>query len=186
MKYQSHTSLLRKGFTLLELTLVMVIGLMIASVTLVLFNQQMMMFSAMKTQDFMVNEAPQINSILNKIIPQADSFLIYSSADKVANSVPVQADGQVIVLRFDGANLSEKGESELHKTFGVIAFDGQNNGRLNYYSGITDLALFDPSKPTWAISTRVTKANFFIEKGVLRVKIKGPHKGSITYSESVL
>jgi len=180
---------LRRGFTLIELTLVMVIGIMVATVSLTLFSQQMMMFSMMKTQDFMVNEAPQINSLLNKIIPQADSFMIYSSADKVANGEPEQVGGQAIVLRFDGLNRASAGDWELDKSFSVIVFgedDEGGNGKLSYYSGIKDLATFDPSKPSWVISSQVSHATFFIDKGVLRIKIRGPHDGEITYSESVL
>ncbi|GEM_PF-402346 len=179
----------RKGFTLLELTVVMLIGLMIATITLVLFNQQLMMFSALRTQNFMVHEAPQVNLILNKLIPKADSLLIYSTADDVKSGTPIQATtaspGKAVALRFTESNIASTTDSELDSNFGVIAFDTINKN-LNYYANLSDLSGLDTSTPSWTISSKVENASFFLENGVLRIILTGPEGGEITYSASAL
>jgi len=179
----------RKGFTLLELTVAIMIGLMIATITLVLFNQQLMMFSTLRTQDFMVHEAPQVNSIFNKIIPKADALLIYSKIGDIEAGTPIQATsaspGKAIALRFTESNIASTTDSELDSNFGVIAFDSTNKN-LNYYANLSDLSKLDTTTPSWIISSKVDNASFFLENGVLRITLTGSEGGEITYSATAL
>ncbi len=49
------------GFTLVELTLAITLGLMIASMAMALFNQQLAFLRIYRVQDFLTEEAPIIN-----------------------------------------------------------------------------------------------------------------------------
>lgn len=69
-----QAKLLQQGFTLLELTIAVVIGMMLASMTLVLFSNQLTAFSMMRSQNFMIQEAPQINTILNSLVSRATAI----------------------------------------------------------------------------------------------------------------
>jgi len=181
-----HPKTHQRAFTLVELTVAILIGLMIATITLTLFNQQLASFNILRTQNFMVREAPQINTTLNKIIPSADSFLIYAKADDVKSGTPVTSGGKAIALRFDGSNIATTADSELSKSFSVISFDA-SKGDLNYYAGLSQLSAFDPTTtPSWKISTQVKNATFFLENGVLRITLTGKNDGEITYSASSL
>jgi len=177
----------RQGFTIIELTVAILIGLMIAMMTLVLFNQQLMMFSTLRTQNFMVHEAPQINLILNKLIPKADSLLIYATASDVNGGTPIKEPGKAVALRFTGSNIASTTDSELGSHFGVIAIVGPVDEKtLNYYANLSDLSKLDAATPSWKISTKVKDASFFLENGVLRIKLTGPKGGEITYSATAL
>ena len=64
------------GFTLLELTVAMIVGLMIVTISLTLFTQQLSIYKILRTQNFMIHEAPQINSMLNSIVSRANSLTV--------------------------------------------------------------------------------------------------------------
>ncbi len=163
------------GFTLIEMTVVITVGLMLAVMTLTLFNSQLASYQILKTQNFLVSEAPQINNTLNRIVTRANFFRMYTNiVDAEAGQNAVIADGKVLALKFE--DLSSPDDS----SFGVIAFDSNDN-ELNYYH-LTDMADLAIAPPQWSISTRLTDAVFYVENGVLRIKLTGPNSEEIIYS----
>ena len=102
MNYQTHRQ--RSGFTLVEMTVTILVGLMVAAITLTLFNSQLASYKILQTQNFLISEAPQINNTLNRIIPRANFFRMYGSlTDAKESSNAVIADGKVIALKFQDA-----------------------------------------------------------------------------------
>ena len=75
MNYQTHRQ--RSGFTLVEMTVTILVGLMVATITLTLFNSQLASYKILQTQNFLISEAPQINNTLNRIIPRAKQRGVY-------------------------------------------------------------------------------------------------------------
>ena len=74
------------GFTLIELTITMVVGLMIAMISLMLFNQQLAMFGILRDQNFMIREAPQVNGLLNRLVSRSDALLVDQANSKLSLS----------------------------------------------------------------------------------------------------
>ena len=74
------------GFTLIELTITMVVGLMIAMISLMLFNQQLAMFGILRDQNFMIREAPQVNGLLNRLVSRSDALVVDQGNSKLTLS----------------------------------------------------------------------------------------------------
>lgn len=173
MKHRTHIR--KAGFTLLEMTVVILISLVVATVSLILFNNQLASYRIIKTQNFLISEAPQISNTLNRIITRANFFRMYSSlSDAQAGTNAVITDGRVMALKFqDPASPSDS-------SFGVIAFNADEK-HLDYYhlSSMAELAV---ATPEWSISRQIEDAVFYVENGVLRTKLGGPNGEEIIYS----
>jgi len=199
MNTPSYIRPIRKGFTLMELTVVLVIGLMIAGVTTSLFTQQMSMFTILKGQNFMLRDAPKINGLLNNIITRADAIKMYANtADAKAGANSATTGATVIALKFQGSSIIAGGAT-LSESYAVIAFDSAT-GTLNYYGNLASLAalpatpdwqlyqwqLSEWQLPDWRLADQVQPIEFSITNGVLRIQLTGPHGGEMTYSTTPL
>lgn len=161
------------------MTLVLLVGLMVATMSLTLFNSQLMSYRILGTQNFLVSEAPQINNTLNRIIPRANFFRMYASlTDAESGNNAVISNGKVLALQFqDPAN-------PLIRSFGIIEYDDTLND-LNYYH-VDNMAQLAVRDPEWKITTQLDNAVFFVENGVLRIRLTGPNGEEITYSATTL
>ncbi|NWK54423.1 type II secretion system protein [Verrucomicrobiaceae bacterium N1E253] len=185
MKTHSYQHTVKPGFTLIELTIAMIVGLMIIMVTLSLFTQQTRAFDILKKQNFMIREAPQINNLLNSIVSRADAIQMYpTTADAISGTNAATTNATVLALKFQGVSV-ESGTTAISESYGVVAYDTATQV-LNYYGNLTTLADLDPSTPSWAVSTQLKNATFSVENGVLRIQLTGPHDGVITYSTTPL
>ncbi|MGB0991975.1 MAG: type II secretion system protein [Akkermansiaceae bacterium] len=176
---QKHDGVaLRSGFTLIEMTVAISAGMILAVMALTMFNQQLASFKILKTQDFLVREAPQINNSLGQIVSKANTFQMFTTLAHAENgSNPVVTGGKVLALKFNEIDDSSS-------SYGVVAYDEANN-RLEYYH-VESLAQLTSSSPRWSISRQVHDAQFFVENGVLRMTLTGPNGGEITYSTTTL
>ena len=181
----SHSPPLQKGFTLMELTVVMLIGLMIAGMTASLFTQQLSMFDILRSQNFMLREAPRINSLLNSIVSRSNAIQMYADTTDAKSASNSATDGAtVIALQFQGSSI-KSGKSVLSESYGVIAFDS-TTGKLNYYGNLDSLASLDPANPDWQLSNQIQNVAFSVTNGVLRIQLTGPNGGEINYSTTPL
>ncbi len=165
----------RRGFTLIEMTVTIIVGLMVAGMSLTLFNSQLASYQILNAQNFLVTEAPQINNTLNRIVSRANFFRMYASlGDATSGQNAVINGGKVLALKFEDPS------NAAASSFGVIAYDEVADD-LNYYhvSSMAELAI---ATPKWSITTQLSGAVFYVENGVLRVKLTGPNGEEIIYS----
>ncbi len=163
------------GFTLIEMTVAIIVGLMLAVMSLTLFSSQLASYRILNTQNFLVSEAPQINNTLNRIVSRANFFRMYTNlADAEAGQNAVIAGGKVLALKFEDPS------STSNSSFGVIAFDSTSNN-LNYYH-VNSMAGLAVATPQWSITTQLSNAVFYVQTGVLRIKLTGPNSDEIIYS----
>lgn len=157
------------------MTVTLSVGLMVAAMSLTLFNSQIMSYKILGAQNFLVTEAPQINNTLNSIVSRANFFQMYTSLNEATiGQNAVISNGKVLALKFeDPANLSDS-------SFGVIVFDANNNDLLYYH--VTSMAELAIASPQWSITNQVDDATFYVENGVLRIKLTGPNQEEIIYS----
>lgn len=147
----------KNGFTLIELTVAMMVGLMTASVALTLFNQQMAFFGVIRDQQFMIREAPVINSMLNTLISKA-------------SALNVDETNKTLTLTY----INPKDNSISTAT---IVF---NNGTLSYQNtGGSTWDLTTKLDPTNGIA-------YTVQDGILKIKLTGPNGGEINYSTTPL
>ena len=147
---------------------------MTALMSLTLLNSQLMSYKIINTQNFLVSEAPQVNNTLNRIVSRANFFRMYETkSDATTGYNAVIADGKILALKFQDP-------SDGSSSFGVIAFDS-NSKKLEYYN-VGSMAELSMSDPSWTISTQLNDADFYVQNGVLRIKLTGPNGEEIIYS----
>lgn len=161
------------GYTLVELSLAMSIGIMIAGMSLMLFNQQMAFLKIFKAQDFLAREAPMINNYVVRVIGSAEDYRLYTDIDALkAGDDPVLSGASVLVLRFREASGNMRAS--------ILSFEDPGTGLGLYYTMIPDVGSI--SDPDWALSKQPSLVSFFVEQGVLRMQVVGPNGEELVYS----
>jgi hypothetical protein len=162
-----------RGYTLVELTLAMSIGIVISGIVMSLVNQQLAFLKIFRVQSFLVTEAPMLNNYLVKIIGTADSYRLYASVDDlVAGRAQVMDNAPVIMLRFKEPNGTFRAS--------VLSFENPGTGSGLYYRMVNTSGVL--GSPSWALSKRPTNVRFSIEQGILRVRVSGPNGEEVIYS----
>jgi len=164
---------LRRGFTLIELTIAMVLGLAIGGMVMALFNQQLAFLRLYQTQNFLTEEAPVISVYVSKLVGKADRFRLHDSvADALAGSNPRLTDSPVVLLNF------RQPDGTVRAT--ILSFEDRGTGPALYYYVVPSTGLLDP--PQWFVSNKPSNVWFSMEQGVLRMTLVGPAGEQITYS----
>jgi len=163
----------RRGFTLLELTIAIMIGLATGSMVLALFNQQLAFLKIFKAQSFLTEEAPIISMYVSRLVGKADRFRLHDNKeDAISGANPRLTSSPnlppVLVLNF------RQPDGTMRAT--ILAFEDH---ALNYYvvpvNGVLDT-------PAWAVTRAPKDVTFEIVQGVLRMTLTGPADEQITYS----
>jgi type II secretory pathway component PulJ len=163
----------RGGYTLLELALAMSIGMMVAAMSLLLFNQQMAFLRIFRAQDFLTREAPLINNYVVRVIGAAEGYRLYTDLEALTGGAdPVLADAKVLVLRFREADGTVRAS--------VLSFEGSGEDEGLYYRVIPETGVL--GDPDWAVSKQAESVVFSVEQGVLRMRLAGPNGESLVYS----
>ncbi len=170
------TTLARRGFTLIESTVVLSLTLLIVGVSTATLNQQLNYYSLLQRQNFLVQDAPIINGMLSRILSQADAFQIFQNqATARAGTPAVRNGGNTIMLGYAQADGS--------KAFGLLNFTppppGADTGSLTYTNIGSDGTLSTP----WTLSNRVAAVNFGINPdGILTLTLNDQFLSQITYA----
>lgn len=166
---------LRAGYTLLELSIAMMMGIAISVMLLAVFNQQLAFLKIFNAQSFLTTEAPIINNYVARVVGSAEGYRLYSSvASLTSGGTPVLTDAPALLLRF----------KEPDGTFraSVLTFENPGTGLGLYYRRVTTSGTI--TSPEWVLSKKPTDVKFSVVDGILRVKITGPAGEEITYSGS--
>ncbi len=164
----------RRGFTLVELTLVMSLGVVVGALLMAVVNQQLAFLRIYGAQNFLSNEAPLISVHVSRIIAKADRYRLHASLDEaLAGTNPRLTASPVLVLNFQQPDGTVRGT--------ILSFeDGEDGPALRYYvvpEGAAALV-----EPEWTVTRRAENISFSVESGVLRMTLEGPAGEQITYS----
>jgi hypothetical protein len=162
-----------RGYTLIELTLAISVGIMISAMVMALVNQQLAFLKIFRAQSFLVTEAPMLNNYIVKIIGNADSYRLYASVDDlVAGRSQVMTNAPVIMLRFKEPNGTFRAS--------VLSFEDPGTGSGLYYRMVNSSGVL--ASPSWVLSKKPSDVRFAIENGILRVIVSGTNGEEVTYS----
>lgn len=170
----------KSGFTLVEMTVVILFGLALASTGMVLLNQQIHTARIFSQQDFVLNEAPQINTSLTALLGKADAIRLHPNFDDaIENANPLITGGKTLVAAFRNFDNTT--------TFGIISLE-TSSGRpqLNYYFYDPNQTAPTQANPSWVVSRKVTDADFSLIDGLFQTTLTGPNTEQITYTVSPL
>ena len=164
---------IRRAFTLIEMTIVIMVGMMIGSITIAIFNQQLAFLRIYQIQSFATEEAPMISIYLNRLIGKADRFRLHSSMSEALSGANPQTDpSPICVLNFRQPDGTMRAS--------ILAFEDTADGkRLNYYVVPESGPL---ASPQWSITRRAENVEFYMEQGILRTILTGPQGEQLIYS----
>ena len=163
----------RRGFTLIELSIVMMMGMMTGSMVLALFNQQLAFLKIYQTQNFLTEEAPVVSVYVSRLLGKADRFRLHDSvADALAGKNPRLTSSPVVVLNYRQPDGTMRAS--------ILSFEDLGSGPvLDYYVVPVTGVLADPQ---WSVTTKASNVEFTLDQGVLRMILTGPAGEQITYS----
>ena len=171
MKTFHHSA--RRGFTLIELTIAMMLGIAIGGMIISLFNQQLAFLRLYQTQNFLTEEAPLISLNVSRIVGKADRFRLHDSVnDALSGTNPRLTESPVVVLNFRQPDGTMRAA--------LLSFENRGQGPALYYYVVPVSGVL--GDPQWFISNKPTNVTFTIEQGVLRMTLTGPAGEQITYS----
>lgn len=163
----------KRGYTLIELSLAMGLGTIIAAIALLFFNQQLAFIRIFRAQDFLMREAPVINNHLTRIVSNAQGIRLYDDMDALNNGMPpVMSNATVAVL------LIKEPDGGLAET--ILSFEDPGTGQGLYFRLVPSGGVI--GQPDWAVSKEPTQATFSMESGIFRTRLVGPNGEEITYS----
>lgn len=164
---------LRRGFTLIELTIAMVTGSMAGAMILALFNQQINFINLYRSQNFLTEEAPIISTYVSRIIGGADRFRLHDSVDDALQGRnPRTGPTRVVVFNFrqpDGVQRAS-----------ILSFEDRGQGDQLYYY-IVPLS-GGIGEPEWSVTSQPKNVEFVIDEGILRMILTGPADEQVIYS----
>ncbi|MFU8894396.1 MAG: hypothetical protein ACNA8L_12300 [Luteolibacter sp.] len=163
----------RRGLTLVELTLAMGMGMMIAAMLMALFNQQMAFLRVFGIQNFLNEEAPLVSMHVTRLIGKSDRYRLHDNLDDaLANRNPRLENAPVLLMNFRQPDGSVRAS--------ILAFETRNERQALYYHLVPESGALP--EPEWFVTDRVADVLFSIEAGILRMRLTGQSGEQITYS----
>ena len=161
------------AYTLVELTVAMVVGLATASLTMMLFNQQVAFLRIYQAQKFLISEAPLINAHLQRMVGQAERFALFTdTTNALAGTNAVASNAPVLLLQFQQPDGTVKSTMLVFETRSGIP-------QLNYYLVPASGPL---ATPQWSVTTKPSNVAFAVEQGILKIRLTGPSGELITFA----
>lgn len=163
----------RRGFTLIELSIAMMMGIATGAMVLALCNQQLAFLKMYKAQNFLTDEAPVISMYVSRLIGKADRFRLHDSLnDALSGTNPRLTDSPVVLLNYRQPDGTMRAA--------ILSFENRGTGPALYYYVVPVSGLL--GDPQWAVTKVPTNVVFSMSEGVLRMTLTGPKKERITYS----
>lgn len=171
--FRARRNKCRRGMTLIELTLAIMLGAAVASIMLALFNQQVAFLRIFNIQSFLNQEAPLVSMHVSRLIGQADRYRLHDNIeDAIAGRNQRLEDSPVLLMNFRQPDGSLRAS--------MLAFEERNGRRALYYHLVPESGVL--SEPEWFVTDQVSDVRFSIEQGVLRMRLFGMNGEQITYS----
>ncbi len=163
----------RLGFTLIELTIAIMMGLATGTMVIALFNQQLAFLRIFKAQRFLTEEAPLISMYVSRLVGKADRFRLHDSvSDALAGTNPRLTPSPVVVLNF------KQPDGTMRAT--ILSFENRGSGNALYYYVVPVSGVL--GTPEWYVTKSPTNVTFSMVSGVLKMVLTGPAGEQIIYS----
>ena len=164
---------IRRGFTILELTVAIMVGMTVGATILAMLNQQVAFLKIFRAQSFLNEEAPIISNNVSKLLLTAERFRLHASvADALAGKDPRLTDSPVCVLNFRQPDGTVRA--------GILSYEDRGQGNALYYYVVPISGVL--SDPEWAITKSPTNVSFSVESGIIRTRLTGPAGEELSFS----
>jgi type II secretory pathway component PulJ len=174
MRTAAHRN--RRGFTLLELTVAMMVGISVGGMVLAMLNNQISFLRIFRAQSFLHEEVPIVSNHVTKLLSTAERFRLHASLeDALAGTNPRLTDSPVLVMNF------RQPDGTLRA--GILSYEDRGQGDALYYYVVPVSGVL--SAPQWAITSEPANVSFSVESGILRTRLTGPSGEEVTFSGSM-
>lgn len=164
---------LRRGFTLLEMTVVMLVGLSLASMVMAMLNQQIAFLNIFRAQSFLNEEVPIISNHISKLLASAERFRMHESVDDaLAGANPRLTSSPVVVLNFRQPDGTVRA--------GILSFEDRGQGDSLYYYVVPTSGVL--TEPEWVVTSKAADVEFFMDSGIIITRLTGPAGEEISFS----
>ena len=161
------------ALTLVETTLALSVGMMVAAMVMALFSQQIAFLRIFGLQNFLNEEAPMVSMHVSRIIGKADRYRLHDNLDDaLANRNPRLENAPVLLMNFQQPDGTTRATA--------LAFETRNDLEALYYHVVPDSGALP--EPEWFVTDRAEDVAFSIEAGILRMRLTRPAGEQITYS----
>jgi hypothetical protein len=166
----------RRGFTLIELTVAMMVGMAIGATVLAMLNQQIAFLRIFRAQSFLHEEVPIISNHISKMVSTAERFRLHASLDDALDGTnPRLTDSPVLVMNF------RQPDGTLRA--GILSYEDRGQGDALYYYVVPLSGVL--GAPQWAVTSEPANVSFSVESGILRTRLTGPAGEEVTFSGSM-
>jgi type II secretory pathway component PulJ len=162
-----------KGFTILELTVAIMVGMSVGATILAMLNQQVAFLKIFRAQSFLHEEVPLISNHITKLLSSAERFRLHATLeDALAGTNPRLTDSPVLVLNY------RQPDGTLRA--GILSYENRGQGVALYYYVVPVSGVLNA--PQWAITSKPANVSFSVESGILRTRLTGPAGEEVTFS----
>jgi len=163
----------RGGFTIIELSVAMMVGITISALVMAIFNQQLTFLRLFRQQSFLNEEAPLISMHVSRLVGKADRFRLHDNmADALSGANPRLTDSPVLVMNYRQPNGTMRAT--------ILSFEDRGTGPALYHYVVPATGVM--GAPQWAVTNKPQNVRFSIESGVLRMRLTGAGGEQVTYS----
>jgi prepilin-type N-terminal cleavage/methylation domain-containing protein len=165
----------QRGFTLIELALVMGISVMIASTLIGMFQAHVTMLNQAVKYNFLAEDAPFIGLLLTKTIGNAEDYRIYASGPVARSSGGTPAlTGSAVRLWMRQPNSTFRQAVVSYETVG---------GHAAIYFFLADNTGAFSATPNWELAGgQLSSATFDASSGVLVATLNGSYNDWYTFA----
>jgi hypothetical protein len=156
------------------MSVAMLMAIIVAGASLAILSQQVTFTRMVRSQAFLLEDAPTINNLFSRMLGRANDYRVYADVSAAkSGGTSILADGHALLLRFrqpDGSLINA-----------ILAAEDAGTGRVRvgfYYTKSNTWK----AAPDWVLTSAPTDLTFSIENGVLRALFTGPEGEQITYS----
>jgi len=163
----------RRGFTIIELSVAMMVGITISALVMAIFNQQLTFLRLFRQQSFLNEEAPLISMHVSRLVGKADRFRLHANMeDALSGQNPRLTDSPVLVMNY------RQPDGTMRAT--IMSFENRGTGPALYHYVVPTIGVM--GDPQWAITKKAQDVTFSMTNGVLRMRLTGAGGEQVTYS----
>jgi len=163
----------RRGFTIIELSVAMMVGITISALVMAIFNQQLTFLRLFRQQSFLNEEAPLISMHVSRLVGKADRFRLHANmTDALSGQNPRLTDSPVLVMNY------RQPDGTMRAT--IMSFENRGTGPALYHYVVPTIGVM--GDPQWAITKKAQDVTFSMTNGVLRMRLTGAGGEQVTYS----
>jgi prepilin-type N-terminal cleavage/methylation domain-containing protein len=165
----------QRGFSLIELTLVVGISVMLASAVVGMFNTNLQMTNQAVKYQFLAKDAPFVGLLLTKTIGNAEDYRIFANRNNAVAGTPAVLTGPAVRLWMAQPNGAFRQA--------ILSFETIGGHQGIYFFLANDTTGAFPVTPSWELAGgQLTNATFDASTGLLLATLNGSYGDQYTFA----